>query len=151
MLKKPGNLPPTLSNYQNFDWRLLIGPLIKSCTWKEMLCWLWLETHRQFPGLSRVVSCCSWASSPSSISKGVLHCICDKADKHQQYKQHSCCCRKNYWFIKTKITEYFAVWAQFQSPNWNQCFQQNRDPQSVRSETEACYRLSPLQERGADL
>lgn len=147
--KKRDPPPDTLSNYQNFDWWLIIGPLLKSCPWREMLCWL--ETHRQFPGLSRVVSCCSWTSFPSFISKGVLHCICDEAGKHQQYIQHSCCCRKNYWFIKIKITEYFAVWAWFQSPNWNQCFQQNRDPLSVSSETEVCPRLSPLQERRADL
>lgn len=32
----------------------------------------------------RVISYCSWVFSPSPISKGVLHCICDEVGEHQQ-------------------------------------------------------------------
>lgn len=115
-----------------------------------MLCWL--ETHRQFPGLFGVVSCCSWASSPSSISTGVLHCICDEAKAStSNINNTATVAGKIIGLLRQKLQNILPFGHDFRAQTGISAFKQNRDPLSVRSGTEVCPRLSPLQERRADL
>lgn len=77
-IKRKKKRENNLSNYQNSS----CAALNKDCTLDP--CYGAAHGRRCCAGCGwrpRVVSYCSWVASPSPISKGVLHCVCDEAGK----------------------------------------------------------------------